>query len=114
MALTTYKEGSASVSTTEISLVNNNTSIATDTTAGVYQLFLDLNALAAGDQFEVYLREKVVSSGTQRQISLAVLTGAQSLIFITGAFQLMNGWDLTIKKLAGTDRTIPFSIRKAG
>lgn len=114
MSLSEYKSGTASVTSSETSLVNNSTSIATDTTHGVYQLFLDVSALAAGDQYEIYLREKVISGGTQRQISLGVLTGAQLPLWVAGAFQLKNGWDFTIKKLAGTDRSIPFSIRKAG
>jgi hypothetical protein len=113
MALAEAFAGSATISTNEYSLVNNSTSIATSTAPGVYQLFLDVNAVAAGDQFEVYLREKVQSSGTQRQISLGVITQGQGPLWITGAFQLMNGWDLTIKRLAGADRAIAWSIRKA-
>lgn len=112
MALNEHAAGSATIGTSEFSFVNGTTSIATDTTDGVYQLFLDLANLAAGDLFEVYLREKVQSSGTQRQMSLGFV-GPQSSPWITGAFQLMHGWDFTIKKISGTDRAIPWSIRKA-
>ncbi len=114
MAVSEFVTGTASVSSTEIGFINNSTSIATSTTSGSYQLWIDVNAIAAGDQYEIYLREKVITGGTQRQLSLAVLTNPQTNPFVTGSFLLMNGWDFSMKKLAGTDRTFPYSIRRAG
>lgn len=112
--LSEYKTGTATIGASEYSLVNNSTSIATDTTPGVYQLFVDVANLAAGDQFEFVMREKVITGGSQRTVKLATLTGAQPEPFVTGSFHLCNGWDFTIKKLAGTDRSMSWSVRKAG
>jgi hypothetical protein len=41
-----------------------------------------------------------------------VLTGAQAYpLFVTPPFMLGEGWDFTIKKITGTDRTITSEIR---
>jgi hypothetical protein len=115
MALTEAFSGSASISTTEYSFVNGSTSVATETSDGAFQLIVDVNAMAAGDQYEFFLREKATSGGTQRLNSLGVLTGAQaSPTFTTGVWILLHGWDFTAKKISGTDRTLLWSIRKSG
>lgn len=108
-----YKDASASISTTEYSLVNNSTSIAADTTDGVYQLWLDLNALTATEEYELKGYEKVQGAGTQRMFMHAYILGVQSEAnYVSPSVMLGNGWDWTLKKLAGTDRTIGWSIRQ--
>jgi hypothetical protein len=113
MAITALYENSASISTTEYSLTNNSTSIAAKTDDGVFQCFLDLNALASGDEYELRIYEKVQSAGTQRIVYRSYFVGAQSEPhFVTPSLVLMHGWDITLDKLAGTDRTIGWSIRQ--
>ena len=84
-----------------------------DTTDGIFQAFVDLNALAAGDRFEFRLYETVVT--TQRLCYREVFDGAQSEpIFCSPSFILGgagSGWDMTLIKIAGTDRAIVWSIR---
>jgi flagellar hook-associated protein 3 FlgL len=64
-------------------------------------------APVAGDQLQVRVYEKVRSADTQRVIEEWILTGAQSKpIFVTPPLTLKHGWDFTLDKLAGTDRTI--------
>ena len=114
MAITQPYSNSASIGATEWSVTNNSSSIATQTTAGVYQLFLDMNALATGDEFQIRAYEKVTSSGTQRVVYQSNLVGPQSPpIFVLPSLALINGWDFTLKKIAGTDRTILWSVRMA-
>jgi hypothetical protein len=67
--------------------------------------------MAAGDEYEVALQEKVISGGTQRRSVLANLIGAQSEPFISPTFLLGEGWDFTLKKIAGSDRAFSWSIR---
>lgn len=112
MAFFTPIENSPTVSTAEYSFVNNSTSIASNTTQGVFSLWFDLNAMVAGDQFQLRVLEKTVSGGTQRSVYEAVFTGAQGspLVYLPG-WHLKNGWDFTLKRLAGADRAIPYSIR---
>jgi hypothetical protein len=109
----TFTNDSASISTTEYYLASDSTTPTYQTTDGIYQLFLDLNALAAGDQFRVRLYEKYDSGGTARLVEEWILSGAQSKPgWISPAFTLGEGWEWSILRLAGSDRTIPWSIRK--
>ena len=79
----------------------------------MYQVLLDLSALAAGDQFELKLYEKIVSTGTQRLVETWTFSGAQSRpIFAAPSMILLHGWDMSLKRIAGSDRSIGWSIRQ--
>lgn len=112
MAITAAFENSASISTTEYSLPSNSTTLTPQTDDGVFQVFLDLAAMVAGDQYEVKIKEKVTSAGTQRVIYEATITGTMAPTWVSPSLVLLHGWDVTVKKLAGTDRSIGWSIRK--
>lgn len=114
MAISEAYQNSQSVTGTEHSLPNDATysSSSPITTDGVYQLFLDLNALAAGDKFELKVYEAISSAGTQRLVYHCVFSDAQAdPLWASPSLILMHKWDMTLKKLAGTDRTIDWSIR---
>lgn len=103
----------ASIGTTEYSLPNDSTSAASITDDGVYQLFLDLSNLAAGDSFELKIYEKVISTESQRVVQTQTFSNVQPTPnVVLPSLILMHGWDMTLKKLAGTDRNIAWSIRK--
>lgn len=111
----TYTNDSASISTSEYSLPGDTTTgvPTSQTTDGVFQFFVDLGAMAAGNQYRFRLYEKTDSAGTQRLVEEWIFTGAQSKpMFVSPTFVLGEGWDFTGLKLAGTDRSIPWSIRK--
>jgi hypothetical protein len=113
MAITeAYVDTGTSISTTEYSLTNDSTSIATQTTDGVYQAFIDFATMVAGDQYQIKVLEKVYGAGTQRTIYNAIITGVQAGPFVTPSLILMHGWDITVKRLAGSDRSISWSIRQ--
>lgn len=106
----------ASVGTTEFSVTGNSTTVQAQTTAGAYSLVLDVNTLADGDLFEVRVYEKAIAAGTQRVArcwTIGNAQGADNGLWISPPLMLINGWDFTLKKSTGTDRTIPASIRKA-
>lgn len=108
-------ESSATISTTERSLpADTTTGVPTSQTDdGYYQALLDLNALAAGDEFIFQVYEKVQSAGTQRLVDSITFVGSQSRKhFLTIAFPLGHGWDMTLKKVSGTDRAIAWRISK--
>lgn len=111
----TTTEGTATMGATEYSLPNASTTLTPVTTPGVYQLFLDLSAMTATEAFQITFYEKVKSGGTQRIVYRTTRYGAQntSPAWASPALSLVNGWDMTIKKILGTDRSIDFSIRKA-
>ena len=113
MAITEAFTGSQDVSTSEWSMTTDSAGPDTETSDGVFQAFVDLNAAAAGDRFEFRLYEKAQSGDTQRLAYREVFDGAQTEpLFISPSFVLINGWDMTLLKIAGTDRTITWSIRK--
>lgn len=112
MAISEYKTGTATISTTEYSLVTPGTTLANDTTDGVYQVFIDTANMASGDEYHIDIAEKVTSGGSKRTIYSSVLEGAQGTPFITPTLILMHGWDVTVQKLAGTDRSFSWSIRQ--
>lgn len=89
------------------------TTTAVISTDGVYQGFFDVNAFAAGDQFQFRVYEKAKAAGTLRVVYEAILTGAQSTpLFVTPSLVLLHGWTMTWKRLAGsTARAIVGSIR---
>lgn len=111
---TSLYSGSNTIGTTELSITLNSTSgvPAAKTDKGTMSLFLDVNALVAGDQFVVTLYDKARSADTQRKVATWYLTGAQAEpIFVTPPMMIGEGWDFTLKKLAGTDRTITSEVR---
>jgi hypothetical protein len=106
--------GTETVGTTEWSMTTDSSGPDVDTTAGVFQAFVDLNAVAAGDTFEFKAYEKVRTGDTQRVIYSARFTGAQgTAVWASPSLILGVGWDMTLKKLAGTDRAINWRISKA-
>jgi hypothetical protein len=113
MPLTNPYSSSASIGGVERSLPNDSTTLTPVDSAGIFELSLDLGNLAAGDSFALRIRKKVLSSGTQRLVRQVVFTGAQDEpVFVHPSITLRHGWDITLQKLAGTDRTIAWSIER--
>lgn len=112
MAISESFSGTSTIGTTEWSLSNNSSTIATQGTSGVYQVFCDLNAVAAGDVFELKGYEKALIGSTQRVVFSARFSGAQSApLWASPSLVLMKGWDFSLKKISGTDRSIIWSVR---
>lgn len=109
-----YTAAGTSISTTEYSITLASTSgaPASKTDKVTAALVMDVSAVVAGDTFEVKLYDKCQSGGTQRLCARWIISGGQAEpIFMTPPLILGQGWDFTIKKLAGTDRTIPAAVR---
>lgn len=115
MAIAEAISGSETVTTTEWSLATDTSYDTADaqTTDGVYQVFIDFNALAVGDQYQIRVYEKVLSSSTQRIVDEWTVNGPlSSPVWVSPTLILLHGWDITIDKIAGTDRAIDWSIRR--
>jgi hypothetical protein len=110
----TFTNDNATISTSEYSLPGDTTSgvPTSQTTDGVYQFWIDFGEMTAGDQYRVRLYEKTASGGTQRLVEEWILTGAQSKpMLVIPSMILGEGWDVTVLRLAGSDRSIGWSIR---
>lgn len=106
---------STTVSTTELSIISGTSSLQSETTDGVYQLLLDPTAMVKSDVFKVRLYEKVEGTGGVKKVfQTYLLKGLQAELFATPGFTLINGWDMTIVKVSGTDHAFSGSIRKVG
>ena len=113
MAISEAFTATETVTTTEWSLTTDTAGPDAQTDDGVYQALLDLNALAAADTFRFTVYEKVLGASTQRKVFSATFNGAQACpVWASPTLILLHGWDMTLVKVAGTDRTIDASIRK--
>jgi hypothetical protein len=114
MAVTEAFSGSETISTTEWSLTTDTAGPDVETTAGTYVPFLDLSALADGDQYTFRAYEKVLSGSTQRCVysyTFSNAQGADDANWVGPPLPFLHGWDMTLVKVAGTDRNIDWSIR---
>ena len=113
MAITEAFQNSATIGATEYFLASNSTTKTDQTTDGVFQLWLDLNAMANGDEFRVRVYERISSGGTTRIAMEWVISHAQSEpMWVTPSLIFMHGWEFSLTKLTGTDRSIAWSIRQ--
>lgn len=111
----TLTDQAPTVSTSEYSYpANTTTAVPTSqTTQGMFQFVVDLGAVAAGDSFRFRLYEKATAAGTQRLVEEWIVSGAQGKpALVTPAFVLGHGWDFTALKIAGSDRSLPGSVRR--
>jgi hypothetical protein len=112
MAITEAFAGTEAVGTTEHSCTTDTAGPDAETSDGVFQVFLDVSDMIAGDQLQIRVYEKVGAASTQRIVYQAYLTGAQSEpIWVSPSLILLHGWDVTLDALAGTI-TVDWSIRK--
>jgi hypothetical protein len=113
MAITELYSGTETVSTTEWSMSTDTSGPDADTTDGVFQAFVELNNLAAGDIFVFRVYEKVLAASTQRLVFSARFAGVQGApVWASPSLVLMHGWDMTLLRVAGSDRAISWSIRQ--
>lgn len=113
MAIAEAFQSSVSVSTTEYFLAAASTTQgAGQSTKGAYQLFLDLANLVNGDEFRIRAWDAISSGGTVRVAMEWTVAHAQSEpLWVTPTLLLFHKWDFSIIRLAGSDRTIAWSIR---
>jgi hypothetical protein len=113
MAIAELYSGTEAVGATEWSCTTDTAGPDADTTDGVFQAFLDVSDMIAGDELEIKVYEKCRSADTQRLVYQCNLTGAQAMpIWVSPSLILLHGWDFTLKTIAGTSITVNWSIRQ--
>jgi hypothetical protein len=112
VAIAQLYSGTHAVDTTEWSCTTDTAGPDADTTDGVFQVFLDLSDMIAGDQLQIRVYEKCRAADTQRVVYEAILSGAQGQpMWVSPSLILLHGWDVTLDALAGTI-TVLWSIRQ--
>lgn len=116
MAISEPFQSSATIGTAEYFCAAASTTQGSgQSTDGVHQLFLDLSNLAAGDIFRVRAWDAVSSSGTARVIFEENVPGPVGTpLYVTPSLIQLHKWDFSLTKIAGTDRSISWSIRRLG
>ena len=119
MAILQYASGTESVTTSsEWSLLTDSSSGTQSTAVGVFQAFLDLRNLTAStsngtDVFEFRVYELITTGSTKGLVYSARFAGPQGAPnWVSPSLVLMNGWDMTLKRISGTNETIDWSIRQ--
>jgi hypothetical protein len=107
----TLVSDSATIGTTEHWLASDSTTKSDQTEDVVLQAWIDFGAMAAGDVYEWRVVEKV-NAGTQRDVVVQRVVGVQASPIIIPGFVLGDGWEIGVKKISGTDRSIAWSLRK--
>lgn len=108
----TLTNGSATIGATEYSLPSVSTTRVAQTDDCILQAFIDLSAMTATEEYRIRVYEKI-NGGTQRIVEEWSLVGVQARPhFASPSLIVGDGWDVTVQKIAGTDRAIPWSLRK--
>ncbi len=112
MAIAAPYEDFATIGTTLYSLPNDSATLTPITADGVYQVFIDFSAMTVTEEYEVTILETIRSGGSQFEIYQAVIRGTTQPTWVSPSLILLHGWDVQVRKLAGTDRSIGWSIRQ--
>jgi hypothetical protein len=94
--------------------ISTEHTLSTQTTAGVYVLVVDCNAMVAGDIVEIRLKTKYASGGTERQARVYTLSNVQEdANFYTDPIPIDSSIKATLLQTTGTGRTFPWNLLKA-
>ena len=108
-----YELDGVTVTGSELSIVSGTTALQTITDDGIYQLWVDPGAMVKADEYIIRIYEKVEGTGGTKKVVWSVsLMGVQSTNIVSPSLILINGWDMTIQKVAGADCAFDASIRK--
>lgn len=107
----TFLNDSATISGTEYFLASDSTTQVAQTNDCLLQVMIDFGTLQAGDSYAVNIYEKI--NGTQRPAMFEkIVNGVQDGPLVFPMLLVGDGWDVGVKKLTGTDRTINWSLRQ--
>lgn len=85
------------------------------TTAGVYVLVVDANALAGVEVLELRAKEKVLSGGTERTVTIQSFpSGLTEPITRSIPYTWPYGGTFTLTQVGGSSRSFPWSVHKVG
>jgi len=108
----TFTGGTATIGTSEFFLASNSVTPTYQTVQCALQPWIDLSNMAAGDEYAIRLYEKI-NGGSVRLIELWTRAGAQAKPgFTIPSVIVGEGWEISVQKVSGTDRSISWSLRK--
>lgn len=103
----------ATIGTTEYSIIADSTTLATETTDRVDSAIIFFHNLAAGDVYRIRVYESGGLTPTKRAVCDWYVGHAQAVPgFALPSLILGVGYDITVQKIAGTDRTIGWTLSR--
>jgi hypothetical protein len=107
-----FTTGSATIGTTEFSIISGSTTLPTETTDLIQQATVWFGALASGDVYRVRVYESA-DDATKRVAHEAYVAHAQAEPgYVLPPILLGVGYDITVTRIAGTDRTIRWTYAR--
>lgn len=109
MAVTVASDG------TQSATPGTEHTLYTTSTAGMYILVVDVDALTAPEVVELYVKEKVLSGGTERVSTGTVIAwGPTEPIARSIPYSMPYGGTFTLRQVGGSGRSFPWSVHKVG
>jgi hypothetical protein len=114
MAISRAYVGSATVSTTEFSLINGSTTSADLTSTGVWQPMIDFTNLDDGTIYALKAKDRFVTGGPQVTILYETIGHAQGNApgVALPAFTMGNGMDITLTLVTGSATIVSWQLWK--
>lgn len=114
MTIATPYRGSATATTSEFSMVNGSTSLASATGTGIYELTMDWSNLDDATVIEVKIKEQGLVTAGQAVLHYTTLANAQATEPLQKfpSVTLGEGIDFTMKLVTGSATLVGYSIRK--
>ncbi len=114
MPITELFSGVRNITASEVSLSANNTGGPTaQTTTGIFQTFIDVSGMIAGDALQIRVYEKCRAGDVQQIVHDNILVDTQQEpLWVSPALTLMKGWDITANSINGTTIKTLWSIRQ--
>jgi predicted RecA/RadA family phage recombinase len=98
---------------TQSATISTEHTLATITTAGVYQLRVDTANMANGDRLVLRAKTKTLSGGTSRQEFSGVWEHVQAdKAAVSNPCAIVHEVVFTLQQTAGTGRSFPWSVLK--
>jgi len=95
----------------QTAVITTEHTLATISTDGIFQLFVDCTNMAADDILELRVKTKVRSVGTTREYVLGTYNNAQTIPVVSSIpVPSINEIVFTLKQTAGTGRAFPWEI----
>lgn len=107
----TNVHGSATISTSEYYLFSASTSLTSQTTSAKISGWIDFVNMTAAETYDVKVYEKV-NAGTAKLAFTNRLIGVQSELYWVPEFWAVEGYEISVTKVAGTDRSILWSLNR--
>jgi len=112
VAITTSSD-SATISTTEYFLASDSTTATYQTADYAMACLISTANMAAGDLFRFRVYEKI-NAGTAVVVYECYLNGAQSEALTLAVPPVTEGWEVSIMRVSGSDRSFAWSFRLVG